>query len=944
MKSILTILATLQTVFLFSQLPVLDWVKTAGGNSYEYGNSTIIDQNGDVYTTGIFRSQTDFDPGAGTFLLTPNGDQDVFLLKLNSSGNFLWCISFGGGSASSSYNDTGYDLALDNQGNILITGIYKGTCDFDPGIGTYVISSNSGNPDIFIAKYNTLGSFIWAKSLGGVSNDIATSIDIDLSNNIYVSGQFYGNTDFDPGAGTFFLSPSLPNSNGTFSVSSQIFHLKLDSNGNFVWANQSGDYSDDLSFSSIDNQGNVFSTGRYAGTVDFDPGTGIGNLTSPGSYYGIFVRKLDSNGNFMWVHGFNGSINSEGTSISTDQNGDVIITGFFQGTIDFDPGVTVFNLTSNGGTDGFILKLSNSGGFIWAKQVASTSLSADESLSSVTTDSQNNIYAIGFGSSNINNIDLDPGTGTYFLSNSYGSYLLRLNQSGTFDWAISPESSVPSNYVTLCQTTTGAGGSGWDGGFCIDVSSDAIYITGAFDHTVDFDPNSGFFNLTSLGNNNSKDLFVHKLLLCQSTTNSINITACNSYTSPSGALHTISGIFNDTIPNAAGCDSIITINLTITQPTSSSIAPNLCSNSYTAPDGQVYSQSGTYTAIIPNTAGCDSTITINLTLTPAPIVNAGADQVICEGSSVTLSGTGATVYNWSDGIINAVAFQPPVGTHNYIVTGTSANGCTDIDTVTVFVTPLPVVSFTGENTVSCSPVTFSLTNTTPNALNCAWDISNGDDLIGCGSVIGTISQVGCHDVTLTTTDNNGCSNSFTAPNFICVEATPNATFTASPSSFSQPNEQIVFTNNSSGANTYFWDFGDSSPSSNLLDPTHVYEVGVQDSFVVELIAYSTFACTDTSYLTIYYAKSSDTDVFIPTGFSPNNDGENDSWTISGLENYPNATINVFNRWGQLLFEGGPSNPTWNGMYLGELLPTADYYYIIDLGEGSKYNGVVTLKQ
>jgi gliding motility-associated-like protein len=878
--------------------------------------------------------------------LTPNGDQDVFLLKLNSSGNFLWCISFGGGSASSSYNDTGYDLALDNQGNILVTGIYKGTCDFDAGIGTYTISSNSGNPDIFVAKYNSLGSFIWAKSIGGVSNDMATSIDIDLSNNIYVSGQFYGNTDFDPGAGTFFLAPSLPNSNGTFSISSQIFHLKLDSNGNFIWANQSGDYSDDLSFSSIDNQGNMFSSGRYAGTVDFDPGTGISNLTSPASYYGIFVRKLDSNGNFMWVHGFNGSINSEGTSISTDQNGDVLITGFFQGTIDFDPGASVFNLTSNGGTDGFILKLSNSGGFIWAKQVASNSLSADESFTSVTTDSQNNIYAIGFGSSNINNIDLDPGTGTYYLSNNYGSYLLKLNQSGAFDWAICPESSVTSNYVTLCQTTTGAGGSGWDGGFCIDVSSDAIYITGAFDHTVDFDPNSGLFNLTSLGNNNSKDLFVHKLLLCQATTNSINITTCNSYTSPSGAIHTISGIFNDTIPNAAGCDSIITINLTINQNTSSSISPSSC-GAYTAPDGQIYNIGGNYSAVISNAAGCDSTISINLTILSNPTVSAGVDQTVCDGTAVTLNGSGAIVYTWDQSVVNGISFIPPVGINQYTLIGTGSNGCTDTSQVTVTVNPLPVVSFTIDTTIGCSPLTFNLTNTTPNSLNCTWDISNGDDLIGCGTVNGLLNQVGCHDITLTTTDNNGCSNSYTATNVICVEALPNASFSASASSFSQPDEQIDFTNNSTGASSYSWDFGDLSPLSTVVDPTHVYEDGVQDSFIVELVAYSSFGCSDTSYLTIYntiISDTIDTDVFIPTGFSPNNDNENDSWTITGLDKYPNTIINVFNRWGQLLFEGDQGNSTWNGLYQGEVLPTADYYYVVDLGNGTKFNGVVTLKQ
>lgn len=452
-----------------------------------------------------------------------------------------------------------------------------------------------------------------------------------------------------------------------------------------------------------------------------------------------------------------------------------------------------------------------------------------------------------------------------------------------------------------------------------------------------------FHDFSNLSNTGDSRVFY----LCSLSSSSIDTITCSSYSAPSGTVHISSGIFNDTILNAAGCDSIITINLIIKQPTSSSITLNICSNSFTAPDGQAYSQNGTYIAIIPNISGCDSTITINLTLTQPPNVNAGANQTICEGTQITLSGTGATVYNWSNGIINNASFQPSVGTHFYYVTGTNTIGCSDTDTVQIIVNPLPVVSFIGENITGCSPLTFNLINTTPNSLNCNWEVSNGDVLIGCGTVTGVLNQIGCHDITLTTTDNNGCSNSYTAANIICVEALPNASFSVSSNSFSHSGEQVIFTNNSTGANSYLWNFGDSSPISTEDNPTHIFEVGNQDSIIVELIAVSSFGCSDTSYLIIYdtsVSDSIDSDIFIPTGFSPNDDNENDTWEVTGLEKYPNSIISVFNRWGQLLFDGGYGNSVWSGVYQGEILPTGDYYYIVDLGNGTKFNGVVTLKQ
>jgi gliding motility-associated-like protein len=114
---------------------------------------------------------------------------------------------------------------------------------------------------------------------------------------------------------------------------------------------------------------------------------------------------------------------------------------------------------------------------------------------------------------------------------------------------------------------------------------------------------------------------------------------------------------------------------------------------------------------------------------------------------------------------------------------------------------------------------------------------------------------------------------------------------------------------------------------------------------VTLVVSSTLGCKDSLTSVVQLINNSPgLDVIIPTGFSPNNDSDNDDWTIYGIENYPNSKISVFNRWGLKVFEGSELFPTWNGIYGGVMLPTADYYYIVELSDGRKFNGVVTLKQ
>ncbi|MEC8968618.1 MAG: SBBP repeat-containing protein, partial [Bacteroidota bacterium] len=235
------------------------------------------DASGNVYTTGYFSGIVDFDPGAGTNNLTSQGNYDVFIQKLDPSGNFLWAKSFGGTS-----NDYGFSITLDASGNVYTTGYFSGIVDFDAGAGTNNLTSQGSN-DVFIQKLDPSGNFLWAKTFGGNSDDAGVSITVDASGNVYTTGYFLGTADFDPGAGTNNLTPQ---------GSADVFIQKLDPSGNFLWAKTFGGTFGDVGISiTVDASGNVYTTGYFSGIVDFDPGAGTNNLTAQG-FDAVFIQKM----------------------------------------------------------------------------------------------------------------------------------------------------------------------------------------------------------------------------------------------------------------------------------------------------------------------------------------------------------------------------------------------------------------------------------------------------------------------------------------------------------------------------------------------------------------------------------------------------------------------------------------------------------------------------
>lgn len=323
------------------------WAKAFGGSSYDLVSNLAFDASNNVYIAGSFYNTVDFDPNAGVTNLTSNGDYDVFISKLDVNGNFIWAKAFGGSS-----DDEARGIQIDIQGNVYVTGSYQGVVDFDPNASVLTLNS-IGATDIFMSKLNSAGNLVWAKSMGSTGYDNGTDLVLDKkSTNIYLVGQFENTVDFDPNAGV---------TNLTSLGSADIYINKFDANGSLIWTKGfGGTLYEHVSGIKLDSLENIYIAGGYSDVVDFDPNSGIINLTSNGSN-DLYISKLDSNGVLIFTKSFGGSDFDLMKSIDVDKHGSIYTTGMFTGTVNFDPNGS-FNLTTFNVSDFdiFVQKLNQS--------------------------------------------------------------------------------------------------------------------------------------------------------------------------------------------------------------------------------------------------------------------------------------------------------------------------------------------------------------------------------------------------------------------------------------------------------------------------------------------------------------------------------------------------------------------------------------------------------
>jgi hypothetical protein len=322
-------------------------------------------------------------------------------------------------------------------------------------------------------------NFEWARTFGAESADLCESSAVDASGNVYTTGYFRNTVDFDPGPATANLTAP--------GVSPDVFVQKMDPSGNFLWARSFGRDGGDYGYSiALDEEGNVYTTGQFGGTVDFDPGEGVTELTSSGGF-DIFVQKMDALGNFIWAKAFGGSGWDQSFAISSDNSGNLYITGFYEETADFDPGEGTTNFTVIGNRDAFVQKLDSDGNLLWARSFGGTDFELGRSAQ---VDASGNVYVAGyFGGA----VDLDPGAGedNYTSAGFRDIFIQKLDASGNFLWAKRFGGSASEEPEAL---TVDAAGN--------------VYATGFFGGTTDFDPSPETFNLTAAG---TLDAFALKL-------------------------------------------------------------------------------------------------------------------------------------------------------------------------------------------------------------------------------------------------------------------------------------------------------------------------------------------------------------------------------------------------------------------------------------------------
>lgn len=395
--------------------------------------------------------------------------------------------------------------------------------------------------------------------------------------------------------------------------------------------------------------------------------------------------------------------------------------------------------------------------------------------------------------------------------------------------------------------------------------------------------------------------------------------------------------------------------------------------------------------------GCTSMDSSDIVIYSSPTVVANASATnLCDGEILILNGSGALSYSWNNGVSDGVSFTPVAGTYVYTVNGIDANNCSNSDSVTVTVHPLPTVNAGPDMTVcEGNPVTLSGSG----AVSYLWDngISNGSPF---SPAVGSLTY------TVTGTDSNSCQGS----DVVIVTVHPNPVLTVSPDQVFCLGDQITLT--AAGADTYNWDGGSGNQPTYQIQPTGSVTVpvtgfstqgctsvasinltlddpnnvdagadqtvcsgfmanlsatggidylwngpGVHNennqsiSFTVDTSAYfnvtvtTSQGCVYSDSVLITMSTDPSCTIGIISSITPNGDGVNDSWRINGIESFPDNTVTIFNRWGDVVFqEDGYDNDVvfWDGTSNGNILGAGTYFYVIEIVNGPSESGWIQL--
>ncbi len=550
------------SLFVNANAQTFEWVRAMGGTGVDNAWGVTTDGRGNVFVAGSTFAPY-FIPGDSTYMLSHIGSKNTtnaFLVKYDGSNNFQWvkCL----GRESNVNSGTGAErVATDSSGNVYMTGILQAnnqdTIDFNPGGsgGKLIINLIGGGGYVgFLVKYDANGNFLWVKSVGrsNAGNSPIEDIAVDGNGNVYVTGAFdLSMIDFNPGGSGGMLTNNVGGPT--------IFIVKYDGSGNFLWAKGvEGNIYDIGKGIAIDGSNGVYITGEFEGLVNFNPG-GIGGVVSSMGRRDIFLAKFDTIGNYLWAKAWGGSGNEGASGIAVADSDNVYIVGaFFSDSIDLNPGGRGGTLKKPvpGSMNTLVAKYDGNGDFLWAKDIDFTLCHGG-----ISVDASKNVYIAAYTLGEVINF----GGGTFSSRKTVDisgneqvgvdMFLVKYNKNGDFLWV------------------KGSGGITHEYGkdVAIDGSGNA-YVTGEFNsyyipRTLTIMPNSADFNpggsgglLTAL--KSASDVFLVKYACSDTTSSYLSVSTCESYTL-NGSVYSASGTYTQVFPNTFGCDSTVTLALEI---------------------------------------------------------------------------------------------------------------------------------------------------------------------------------------------------------------------------------------------------------------------------------------------------------------------------------------------------------------------------------------------
>ncbi len=435
------------------------WARSWGATMYDTGWGVASDNTGNVYVGGGFRETVDMDPGpdfdyrtstsavdsyvskfdsngihlwttilgqTGTDLVSSiicdeegnlfvaNMHQNAQLRKIDSDGNLIWAIEWGEGAGTR-------DIALSTN-YIFVSGLFKGTVDFDPGPGINEINSVSQSSyyDKYISCFDREGNYQWTYTWYPGKANWEFGICSDLNDSVYASGEFVGEVDFDPGPGQ-----DIHIADGEYS---DVYLLKIAPDGVYQWTKSWGgdNYTNSRSVAT-DGSNAVYVPGSFSGECDFDPSDGI-DFKNAGNSRQLFLSIFDSTGNYLYSLTWDGLYWGYIISIKFIDGESMHLAGSFEGSCDFDPGDGIDYKESLGHPDIFVLRMDTPGNYAWGTHWG---MLPYDMIWEMANDADGNSYLTGWFE---DEVDFDPGESVdSHISNGYeDTFIIKVRPDGTW--------------------------------------------------------------------------------------------------------------------------------------------------------------------------------------------------------------------------------------------------------------------------------------------------------------------------------------------------------------------------------------------------------------------------------------------------------------------------------------------------------------------------------